>query len=105
MKTNKEILFLFETDFNDGGEDYHVAVELVINEPEPYYHCRINAIPDHDLFVDENGKLQLVGVYDIEVDLVIDEIGYWDDKKYGYTSWSDTVGNIIENKTMSWKYQ
>jgi hypothetical protein len=94
-------IFLFEKNFDDGGQRMRLHVELVtVNPLLFYYHCQISPV-EFTMTVNQAGELVKEYIYIDEFDLYINEQGQWVELEHGGGGdFSETIGGIIEREIL-----
>ncbi len=88
--------FFFECDFKDGGEQFRLQVDVIqAADFNHYYRCRITP-GEHNLAVNEQGRLYEYISFIEEFDLAKTNNGKWIDLENGETDVAETIGRVIE---------
>ena len=99
MKMNAECLFVFACEFEDGGEWYHVEVDLVV-AGNTFYRCRIQSLAESTLYVSGAGGLRHVSATEVSIDVTMGEEGQWVDLDFGTYPMVENLGQLIEQNTL-----
>lgn len=99
MANDVEPLYVFECEFEDGGEWYHLKVDIMLCN-SLYYRCTINSIPDCLLLVNGEGRLCRSWASQAIIDVINDDNDQWIDLDFGSYSLVDKLGALIEKNTM-----
>lgn len=99
MKTSAEYLFLFACEFEDGGEWYHLDVDLAVTE-RAFYRCRIKSMPESMLYVSGTGSLQRASATEVTIDVAMDKENQWVDLDFGTYALVEKLGQLIEQNTL-----
>lgn len=99
MAVEVEPVYIFECEFEDGGEWYHLRVDMIFNQ-RLFYRCWINSIPESLFYIDGVGRLCRSWASQVIIDVTTNEDDQWVDLDFGPYMLVEKLGLLIEKHTL-----